>query len=236
MKEGEILLKIEEAMQEEEAYLYMRDDGIDVSLPKALEEFGYTLESYFVEKREYQLKHSNVKIVDTTSVQCRQEIENAINSRISSVIISNSEEDYVWKGSDQLDLELCKQLGLEVVNLEYEGGNIVTGKEDVNVAIILPDNIDTTNKLFLKRTCDFIGLTNPTAILDSNDILIDGKKVVGAMFKNTNHMKVFAMSVSLSDHSKEIAQICKPNPVKLPSYINNITYQEFKDEILSWLQ
>ena len=72
--------------------------------------------------------------------------------------------------------------------------------------------------------------------VNGNDILVDGNKICGSILYHKNHMKCFACHFSFKDNSELIDKICNVSgSVKVPSCVNNLSVDAFKNELKDWL-
>ena len=73
-------------------------------------------------------------------------------------------------------------------------------------------------------------------IIKDNDILINNKKVIGAVFDGTNAQSYGAFFISFCDRSALIKDLIDKNG-KEPGFINPkfLSKEKMEEEILSWL-
>jgi hypothetical protein len=109
-----------EAMREEQIYIQDRMKGIDNSLLERLTVHGYNeLSHYFIDKRDYLFNNWTpeihyIKIADLTT-----NLEQAILNKQYGVYISVADGLYAFHGSDDIDYDLCKELGVEVAEMRH---------------------------------------------------------------------------------------------------------------------
>ena len=83
-------------------------EDVVLDLPK----YGYkNLDEYFADKHDYQLKHCNIKIYETTMNNVEKRVETAIENKISSIWIPTADSTFVWHGDEPINLALCEELG-----------------------------------------------------------------------------------------------------------------------------
>lgn len=225
------------AIQAEKEYLALRRQGEEANLAEKLQLYGFSLSSYFEEKRDYLLRHMDYQshiIYDESEALPIME-DALVNKKNVYIPLKDSSECFIWHGSDPIDTAKCNELDIAIINLGYTGGNIVTGKDDFNCAIVVADDIDMSGNYFLKRFYKFIAVQNPSAVLDNNDILIDGKKIAGSMTREENGVHLFSIQISLVDHSQIVAELGLTNPDKPVGILRGITKDELFSEVESWL-
>lgn len=228
---------IEKAIKAEQSYLRDKLSGKNVSLD--LSQYGYEdLETYFSDKRDYQLKNCGVEVHETNMDDIESRVENAIMSKTPSIWIPTADEVFVWHGDDTLDRGLCAELGVQVYDMNYIGGTIVSGADDLSFALIVPENIDISTSYMLIKIKSIMDKHFTDVMIDGNDILVDGKKVLGSMQRRVNDMYVFACQISYADRSKYISQLCSKQSVKSPGFIDKeiLPKDILKDEVIKCLR
>ena len=227
---------IEEAMQAEQQYLAAKLAGEAVTLD--LTPYGYAeLEDYFADKRDYRLRHCGVAVQETTMEDIAGRVEAAVQAGTPSLWIPTAEAPFVWHGSDALDRALCAELGVQVYDMNYIGGTIVSGPEDLSFALIVPERIDISTPYVLRRLREAMAAHLGDVRIDGNDILVGGVKVLGSMQRRVNGVYVFACQISYADRSELIGKLCSKQSGKTPGYIDGaqLPKQTLKNEVLAWL-
>ena len=233
------------AIEKEQQYLKDKFETGDpnISLTQYLYSAGYRdIESFRFDKTEYQLKQLNLDVeylyIDRESLDTwaervlKQEVffacADTMDPNISNVAIvgAESEEEY----------EMYKSVGITPITFNYTRGTIITSTLDFNCSLSVPKNIDLSMDFVLKKLLYFIHKTNPTAKIDSNDILVDNKKVVGLTSIENPNMSVVVAHISLTDYTDIIYKYCPPHAGKEPGFLTNLTKKDFENEILSWLK
>lgn len=228
---------IEDAMNAEKEYLSLRLSGEPAVLD--LTSFGYTdLNKYFADKREYQLKHCGITIHETTMDNIESRVEAAVMSKTPSIWIPTADEVFVWHGNEPIDAELCIELGVHIYNMNYIGGTIVSGPEDLSFAIIVPESIDVGTSYVLEKIKMAMSKYLDDVVIDGNDILVDSMKVLGSMNRRVNGIYVFACQISYADRTEYIKKLCSKQSVKIPGFIDSskLPKQVLKNEVLGWLR
>ena len=227
---------IEKAITAEQEYLQKRLSGEDVTLD--LSEYGYeSLDTYFADKKEYQLKHCGVEIHETTMNDIENRVETAVIGKTPSIWIPTANSVFVWHGSEPIDTELCNKLGVRIYDMNYVGGTIVSGAEDLSFAIIVPEAIDIGTSYVLERLREAMSKYLDDVVVEGNDILVGGVKVLGSMNRRVNGVYVFACQISYADRTELIDKLCSKQSDKTPGYIDSakLPKQTLKNEVLGWL-
>lgn len=230
---------LEKAMLEEKLYIADRLRGINTSLPARLMEYGYdTLGDYFKDKQDFLFNawHPEVYYVDVCTLTT--ELEKAVQNAQYGIYISTTDGLYAFHGSDDIDYDLCKELGVTVAELYHQGGTIIGGPEDLGIEIVAPIELGLTSDLILNKFLDFIGRYENSAEISGNDILINGEKVLGSMCRNVGGVFVWAAQISFGEHDEIIHKVCRKNSSKKPSRIKHksLDKHSLEREVLKWLQ
>lgn len=227
---------IEKAIEAEKQYIKARLSGENVILD--LSEFGYSnIDKYFNDKREYLISNCGIVVYDTTMEDIENRVENAVKMKTPSLWIPTADEVFVWHGNEPIDEELCADLGVRIYNMNYIGGTIVSGPEDLSFAVIIPETIDVGTSYMLEKIKDIMSKYIDDVVVDGNDILVGGTKVLGSMNRRVNGVYVFACQISYADRTEYIKQLCSKQSVKTPDFINSakLPKQTLKNEVIAWL-
>lgn len=228
---------IAKAIEAEQAYLQKRLEGEDVALD--LSEYGYeNLETYFADKKEYQLKHCGLELHEPPMSTVMSEFIEAVRQRKPSIWIPAADSVFVWHGDDVIDEALCEELGVKIYQMpNFIGGNIVSGPSDFSMTVCIPADIDISTDYMLGKLKGIMDKYIDGVTIDGNDFLIDGHKIMGIMNLRVNGMYLFACHVSYADHTEYINKICEKKTDKIPGCIDStkLPKQTLKDEVLAWL-
>lgn len=228
------------AMAVEAAYIDSRVEGLSTApLSELIARCGYeTLESYLDEKRKAQIKEQVFTLYGGDMTTIPASIQHAVAAREPSVFWPCCSNDFVWHGTDVLDYDECSKQNIDVLEMGYAGGTIVSGPEDFSFGVLLPESIDVNAGYFLGRLSELFlsyGLNSTTS---GNDILIDGRKVVGSMSFRTDGLFFFGCQISYVDHTAQIQQLCHKQSAKAPGYVDpmKLPKETLKREVMAWLQ
>lgn len=227
---------IEDAIKAEKEYISLRLSGRPVTLD--LTKFGYSdLNKYFEDKRKYRLKHCGIEVYETTMDNIESRVEAAVVSKTPSLWIPTADEVFVWHGNDPIDEKICKELGVHIYDMNYIGGTIVSGPEDLSFAVIVPESIDIGTSYILDKIKEIMSKYLDDVVIDGNDILVGGLKVLGSMNRRVNGVYVFACQISYADRLDYIKRLCSKQSVKTPGFINSMLLpkETLKNEVIAWL-
>lgn len=229
------------AIQAEDRYLVERlAYEHDVSIYDFIQPYGYlTLDEYQNDKKDYLLAQTGmiVHLTDMTEIEDRVEA-NVIN-KIPSVFIPTADAQFAWVGvRDEIDAELFERYSVHPYNMRYIGGTIISGPEDFSIAIITPSSCGLTCNYYMERIGEFLSKYFDNVEVTGNDILIDGKKVAGAVVREVNDVFLFATQISFKDRTDVINILCPPHGDKIPGCIDSsvLSRDELQGEILSWFE
>ena len=230
---------IKGAILEEISYKKDRMSGINTNLIDRLAQYGYTdLKTFFVEKKNYHFNQwmPEVTYIDVSTITT--ELEKAVREEKYGIYISVSDGVYAFHGSDEIDYDLCKDMGICIAELYYSGGTIIGNKEDLGIEIVAPADYGFEAKDFIQKVFEIISKYVANAEIAGNDILINGEKVMGSMSRHINNTFVWAAQISFADNSEYIKKVCKKKPIKKPSYIKSdlLTKEVLESEVVKWLQ
>ena len=227
------------AMTEEKLYIFDRINNVDTSFVDRLATYGYkTLDEYFIDKREYLFNEWKPKVYFIDVKNITMGLEEAIKNKQYGIYLSYSDGIYAFHGTEPIDYELCSQLGICVAELFHNGGTIIGSSKDLGIEIVAPASIDLNSNYIMENIHRIISKYIEGAIIDGNDILVDGEKVMGSMQRKVDGVFVWAAQFSFEDHSDIISQICKKQSTKKPGYINSTLLSRglCETEVLRWLQ
>lgn len=227
------------AIKEEKKYIIDRKNSHNTSLLSRLAPYGYSdLTEYFNDKREYLFNQwiPEVTYIDVKTLTT--ELEKAVREEKYGIYISISDGLYAFHGSDVIDYDLCKSLDVCVAELFHQGGTIIGSNADLGIEIVAPIDLGLDCSYILNKFHEIISKYIDNVIIDGNDILVNGEKVMGSMRRNVGNTFVWAAQVSFADYSDIISQVCNKQSIKKPSHIDStlLTRDMLEEEVLAWLQ
>lgn len=231
--------QIQRAIEEEKLYILDRLNNIDTSLINRLNRYGYeSLDEYFTEKREYLFGQWKPEVYYVDVNTLTTELETAVQNEKYGIYISTTNGLYAFHGSDEIDYELCKKLGVVVAEVFHRGGTIIGGVEDLGIEFVMPQSFGINTKFMLDKFYNIINKYETNVEVSGNDILVNGEKVLGSMTRHVGNAFVWAAQISFREHNSIIEKICVKKSTKKPGAINNekLTKQELLGEVFKWLQ
>ena len=232
---------IEKAIILEQQYLQNKIQGDTIPLIDYLKEAGYSnLEEFFNDKNQFLFQNINFIFDETTLIEdIPEKMAYNIKNCVPSLLIPKIYEPFAWIGKNaQYSKEDFEKYNIKPYDLHYNGGIIISGPEDLSIAIIMPKIQNISSLYFLNKIDSFFKkYFNDNSYIDNNDLIINNKKVMGSMNMYTDITFVFAAQFSFEDRSEIINVLCPPHGGKTPGAIdaNIVTKQMLTQEIKSWL-
>jgi hypothetical protein len=221
----------------------MLRDNADVLDYKRLEEFvlkhGFkTLSEYFDTKRFHLFTEWCPEVYYIDIADYAEVTEDAITTGKYGVYISNGAGIHAYHGNLPIDYDLCKALGVRVVELNYGGGTIIGSADDFSIIVVFPPIMSMNLDFMLSKFKEIISKYVPDVTIANNDILVGGNKVAGSMTRECPNAFVWATQVSFRDYSEYIEKICQKKQLKKPAFIDStlLDRNTLEKEIIAWLR
>lgn len=205
---------------------------------------GYgDLNEFFEDKALYQMR--NVLKNNIYSIDMKDFIPTLmgmIQNQTWGIISISTEVTCVVHGDNEekpLNREYCEEHNIPIYPYNSFGGNIVAAKGDYGVVFLIPRSIDITEYFILDNLANILGKHFDNVEAEGNDILIDGKKVVGTGCFGNEQFFFMMIYFSMVNKGELIRKICgEPLTDKEPGYIDQevLSEEQLKEEVLSWLQ
>ena len=144
----------------------------------------------------------------------------------------------IWNGNgSEYNKEYCIEHSIPIIPFQTGGGTIVSTKGDLNIGICFPKEFDYSINDSLNGFTDiFRKYTNKKIEIQGNDIIIDDYKVMGSAVYKSQTMLLFMTSISMSDKSEIIENVCLKQSKKIPGYIDFMNNEKLRQEVMEWLQ
>lgn len=225
-------MEIERQLRAEHKFFY------GTFIPKIQELDFKSVDEYLEQKKGYAFTQWKPEIYQIPIDSFAGKVNDAITNEACGIYIPCDDELHAYHGNDNIDYDVCNELGVKVVELGYRGGTIIGSNKDLSMLIILPrlimvDEATVTNK-FVEIISKYVSNTT----LEGNDILVNGEKIAGTTWRDFDNISVWTIQVSFADYSEYIEKICQKPAVKKPAYIDNnlLTRDQLEQEILAWLR
>ena len=179
------------------------------------------------------------------------EMQKSINKKENAAFFVESNKKFAYvpewwyhpEVNPQETIDLFAQYNITPYNMFYAAplnkGVIIGAPGDLSFLVMRP--YDENNSIFAEfepKLVSFMQSKFPNSVLDENDYLIDGKKAIGSVGNILDGMVLYMFMASFVDNSELINILCPPGHTKVPQPINSeiLTKEEFKNEIITWLQ
>ena len=94
-----------------------------------------------------------------------------------TLLFGDSDKTFIYHGNEEYNAQAVKDLQIPVYEIGYEGGTIVGAAGDLSIGIFYPDTIDLRSDYILDKIVSILQNHGIAAEVDSNDVLVDDKKV-----------------------------------------------------------
>ena len=217
---------IQKAIQAQHKYRQALEiDPFTANIYEYLAPYGYTnLDEFTSDKIKYLLKNSNIPITITNPDECLQsDLIEILIAKHQLFISINNGKIFAWHQNDDIDTELFKSYGIPIYETHGEGGTIISGPNDLDVALVLDRNDWDVIKsnYFLEALAQMVKkyLPNHTIEIDNNDILCDGKKIIGATTGEVGSKLLYMAHISFYDFSALAEILCDKDSSKTPGCV-----------------
>ena len=228
------------AMAKANEYLKYRKKGEEpFHLVDAVREFGFeSLKEYFEAKRDYEFSQLEFEMIETTPGKYIERLFEIINEKKSSLLLCDVNETCVAHGNEcEFNTDYCTDCGFNMYPLYSGAGAIVFTPGDIAVGISLPEDPDLGKEYLLKGITSIISkYTDKTVEISGNDILVGGFKISGSTRYEQNNMLMLIFNLTFSDKSELIGNVCTKHSLKQPGYIDFMTREDFRREVVKWLR
>lgn len=231
---------IKEAIRKEQQFVYEKvyEKKDNAELIDYIKEAGYTnIEDFLKDKEQYIIKSIHLDIIKAPKINNKYK-EDYVKNSIPALLYSiHTGEDYLFVTNDTEDYEAPDKL--VKVNLGYQSENslIVSPDGDLRIYVIIPIFAGIDTLWFLKKMKTYLeNFFNNVEIVEKRYITIDGKIVIRSIYTEMHKMRCIMFNISFVDstelHNLDL-NFDRSNDGVIDSDI--LTAEEFKDEIVSWV-
>lgn len=231
-------MDIKKAIQIEDEYIKCRLRGEEpFHLADKICECGFDgLEQYFEEKKEYLFSQIQFQKFEANPLDAVSKIESIIRAGIDGVLLVDTNQTVVYYGDVEFNREYCEDNDIPLVSIGTSAGAFITAPNEISIGIFLPSEIGIDGEWILQKFKNIFERYMDNVVVDNNDILVDGKKVLGSAFYNIGNRFGFVSHISFTDNLDTISAICHPSTSgKIPGYITAMTRDDLRREVMEWL-
>ena len=227
------------AMAKANEYLEYRKKGEEpFHLVDAVREFGFeSLKEYFAAKRDYEFSLMEFEVVETVPERYIEDLFANISDKNNALLLCDTNETVIAHGDGCVFNEsYCNECGYKMFPLYSGGGAIVFNEGDIAVGLMINKEAGFDKDYLIKNIVEIISRhTDKAVAFSGNDILVGDEKVSGSTTYDKNDMFAIIFNLSFSDKTELISKICTKHSAKQPGYIDFMTREDFKREVLEWL-
>lgn len=230
------------AIEFEKLYLAEKLNGKEpFHLVDVIKKCGFkSLDEYFTVKGKYEFRELEFTVKNITQEEVVEELATVFENRTVGLWLCDHPKTCVFGGIQGLkdfNEEYCIKNNITVYPYLSGGGIIVHQDGDFTYGLSCPENIRVGADFILDKTRRILQkYTNKKVTVDKNDILVDGLKVCGSTVYNKNGLFLILVYFSFNDKTELINAICNKETDKTPSYIDFMTREKLKQEVLAWLK
>jgi hypothetical protein len=234
---------IEELITIETEYINERLEGKEnIDFVSILQENGLTSEQFQYQKGEYYLKTFNpIFIVGEVKLETENfELDRATKKKNSFICALPTQKIVWYPKNGEFDKNYCDANQIICKERPYSGGVLCILPTDLEVSIVASKAPITFPQVIINKVADWIRTkTTNEVIISGNDILIDGKKVLGMANYVYEDITVCGFHLAFDIDIDFIQKVCTKEMVKVPAGLNSFgTFdrEELITEMMTWLK
>lgn len=238
--------KIEQGIQINQEHLLNVQNSIEEnpSFADKILSLGFdSLEDFFTQKKIYLLQQS-VKdtICDVSNKEAIPSLFSLVEQETPGIVIVIAQEICVHKGKGKesnLDEDYCAKNNISIYPYDLYGGNILATPGDCSLGLVVPLDVDLDLRFVLEQIKSILDKYLDNLSIQGNDILMDGKKIVGTSSLRTDKFFCFISHFSMNNKTELVEKVCgQPLTGKEVGFINQeiLSSNQLKQEVLRWLQ
>lgn len=181
-----------------------------------------------------------MKIIQVTLETVTEEVARSLQSKEESCIYCIAEKNAAVVGTNHgANLKVIEDEQVKLIQISHEGGTIVLSPGDVDIGIFTKDySGDKYREEIINRIIGTLVIDKDRITREKNDILIDGKKVIGYGSRMYGDILYTAIHVSINANLELIKKICTKPMEKIPGSLSDfyITSQHIEKIIYEVLK
>lgn len=230
---------IAKAVQQESDYLVRKERGEEVKIFDFIGPCGYSdVNEFYWDKQFYLFRSQNWANVEEPYITLDFTREYFRNQAPAFLWTIDCPVQYAFVPIDYQNTDMLISYGLEPLKIGYtaQNGIIISSDGDLRIFLIYPGEIEILSEHFLEFFRDTLEEVYDDVVISKNDVLIDGKKVVGSVLFPYMNMNVFVAQVTYSSNETLIKKICGET-AKVPGKIDKtlISPYTLKNRFAQWL-
>lgn len=174
-----------------------------------------------------------MEIIKTTFDEVTDLVANILSEQKETCVYCVSDENCAIVGSNVgANMQAIQNHGVRLVQIKHEGGTIIASPGDVQIGIFTEGYMGHAYRdTIVNSIIDKLKANGHDAILANNDILVNGKKVVGFGSRMFGKILYTALQISIDIDIDLIRLICTKPMSKTPDGLKNygVTTQDVLD-------
>lgn len=165
------------------------------------------------------------------------QLTDAISSERKRIIVDSPQQTYVLLGDGEIYEEYTRTHNLQVLNTPHTGSSIVIFSGDIEIAHF-GGHENGFGRNFVDSFCQWLKNKGLSAENDSNDLLVDGYKVLGWSTRIFGKTVYTAVHIGINTNLDTIAKVCKKPMLKIPKGLAEfgVTTKEVSEWITSFVE
>jgi hypothetical protein len=167
------------------------------------------------------------------SYNVTQEVNESVRNETQNLFYFVADKTVAFRGfRNKIDNTFCYNNNIQIIDVNNEGGVIVSGKGSLSVALISKDTSNYFNKGLTRQICYFLQSKGLNISVVDNDILVDEKyKVASCSSRYFGRVLLSTFHISYEVNLELIKALCTKPMKKIPKGLKD--YGITEDEILS---
>lgn len=159
-----------------------------------------------------------MKIIKTTLDEVSNVVFQTLTDQSEAIVYCVADENCAVIGSNGgADFDNINRRGIKKVEIRHEGGTIILSPGDIDIGIFtLGYSGSKIKDDIVNKIIDYLHEKNIKPVVSGNDVLIDGKKVIGFGSRMFGNVLYSAIHIAVSVNLELIKDICTKPMHKIP--------------------
>jgi len=164
-----------------------------------------------------------MQIIETTFVDVTDLVSSILSSQREACVYCVGHEHAAIVGRNAgANLQEISKRGVRLIQISHEGGTIITSPGDVQIGIFTEGYVGHSYRdRIIDNIVKLVRDNGYNAIVANNDILVNGRKVVGFGSRMYGKILYTAIQVSIDIDVELIQSICTKQMTKIPDGLKN---------------
>lgn len=164
-----------------------------------------------------------MKIIQTTFDDVANVVTGLLAQQKEACVYCVADENCAVVGSNGgANMNEIQKKNIRLIQINHEGGTIILSPGDVDIGIFTEGYIGNEYRdSIVNGVIELVKHNGYSAVLQGNDILINGKKVIGFGSRMFGKILYTAIHISINANLELIESICTKPMVKVPDSLKN---------------